>query len=91
MTVREMATVRKVHAQNLISILNRSQIHRHVCLRTAMWLHVSVLCPEYLFSSIDRSLLDDVRPLAPAVVTLLWVTFGILVRENRAGRFESRS
>src|SRR2546421_12072680 len=64
MTVGEMATMRKVHAQNLIAILNRSQIHGHVCLRTAMRLHVGVLRPEYLFGSIDRSLLDDIRPLA---------------------------
>jgi hypothetical protein len=70
MTVREMAAVRKIHSQNLIAILNRREIDRHVCLRAAVRLHVGVLGAEQLFRAIDRGLLDDVSPLTAAVVTL---------------------
>src|SRR5262249_7891416 len=36
MTVRQMTTVRQVHSQNLIAILDRREIHGHVRLRAAV-------------------------------------------------------
>src|SRR6185437_8143107 len=39
MTVRQMTTMRQIHSQNLIAILDRRQIHRHVRLRAAVWLY----------------------------------------------------
>ena len=56
MAVREMATVRKIHSQNLIAILNRSEIDSHVCLGAAVWLHVRMLGSEQFFCAIDRLL-----------------------------------
>ena len=82
MTVCEMAAVRKVHTQNLIAILNRGEIDRHVCLGAAVRLNVGVIGAKDLFRAIDCRLFDDVGPLAAAVVTLLRITFRVLVRED---------
>ena len=46
MTVRQVAAVRKVHSQNLIAILDRGEIDRHVCLRAAVRLNVGMLGAE---------------------------------------------
>src|SRR5687768_17360685 len=40
MTVREVASVGQTHTENLIAILNRREIDRHVCLRATVRLHV---------------------------------------------------
>ena len=88
MAVRQMAAVRKVHAQNLIAILNRGEVDGHVCLRAAVWLHVGVLSAKQFLGAIDRRLLHHVSPFAAAVVTLLRIAFSILVGEDRAGGFE---
>ena len=88
MTVSEMAAMRKIHAQNLIAVLNRRQVNGHVCLGAAVWLHVGVLSAEYFFRAIDRRLLDHIGPFAAAVVTLLRIAFGVLVCEHRTHCFE---
>ena len=82
MAVRQMAAVREIHSQNLIAILNRREIDRHVCLRAAVRLHVGVIGAEQFLRAIDRRLLDDVGPFAAAVVTLARIAFGVLVRED---------
>ena len=82
MTVRQVAAVRKIHSQNLIAILDRREINRHVCLRAAVWLHVRVIGAKQFFRTIDRGLLDDVGPFTTAVVTFAGITFGVLVREH---------
>ncbi len=88
MAMREMAAVRKVHTQNLIAILNRGKIDRHVCLSAAMRLHVGMIGAKNFFRAINRGLLDHVSPFAAAVVTLLRIAFGILVGEDRTGSFK---
>ncbi len=65
----QMAAVREIHSQNLIAILDRSEIDRHIRLRAAVWLHVRVIGAKQLLRAIDRRLLDDVGPLAAAVIT----------------------
>ncbi len=49
-----------------------------------MWLNVSVASTEQFFSTVDRQLLDYVDVFAATVVTLAWVTFGVLVSQLRA-------
>jgi hypothetical protein len=49
---------------------------------------VGMFGAEYLLRTIDCCLLNYVSPLAAAVVTLLRITLGILVCEDRAGSFE---
>src|SRR5213594_3271702 len=79
-----MAAVRKIYAENRVSVLNRSKIDRHVCLRATVWLHVSMIGFEKFFGAIDRGLFDDVGPFATAVITFAGIAFGILVREDGA-------
>src|ERR1043166_856646 len=59
MTVRQMAAVREIHAEDLIAVLNRSQVNRHIRLRPAVRLYVRVVCTKQLFRTIDRRLLDN--------------------------------
>src|SRR5436190_3503472 len=83
-----MTPMRKIHAQDLIAVLNRREIDRHISLRTAVWLHVGVVCTKQLFRTVDRSLLDYVSPFTPAVVTFTRIAFCILVCEHRASSLE---
>jgi hypothetical protein len=82
MAVRQVTAVREIHAENLVAILNRREIHGHVCLRAAVRLHVRVIRAKQFFRAIDRRLLDDVGPFATAVVTLARITFGVLICKN---------
>jgi hypothetical protein len=82
MTVRQMPAMREIHSQNLIAILDRRQIHGHVCLRTAVRLNVRVVSAKQLLRAIYRRLLDDVCPFTPAVVTFPGISFRVLVRKH---------
>src|SRR5687768_2846497 len=42
MAVRQVTTVRKVHAQDLIAVLDSREVDSHVCLRAAVRLNVGV-------------------------------------------------
>src|SRR5215213_9072929 len=88
MAVREMAAVRKVHSQDLIAILDRREIDRHICLRATVRLKVSVVGAKQLFRAIDSGLLNDVSPFTPAVITFTRIAFGVLVCEHRSRGFE---
>ena len=83
-----MAAVRKIHPEDLIAVLNRREIHGHVRLRAAVWLHVRVIGPEQFLRAIDRGLLDHISPFTAAVVTFTGIAFGILVSEDRTHGFE---
>src|SRR5215208_4784061 len=88
MSVREMAAVRKVHSQDLIAILDRREIDRHICLSATVRLNVGVLGAKQLFRTIDSGLLDDVSPFTPTVITFTRIAFGVLVCEHRSCGFE---
>src|SRR4026208_701595 len=47
-----------------------------------------MLCAKQLFRAVNRGLLDNVSPLAAAIVALLWITFGVLVGEDGASGFQ---
>src|SRR5437867_3801092 len=88
MTMSQVAAVGKIHAENLITILYRSQVNRHVCLCAAVWLDVGVVGAEEFLGSIDCLLLNDISPFATAVVALAWIAFSILVCKYGSGSFE---
>ena len=89
MAVRQVAAMREVHAENRVARLQYRGIGSLVRLRTGMRLHVGVLGAEELFRAIASEILDDVDELATAVVALAGIAFGVLVRENAAGRFQN--
>jgi hypothetical protein len=55
-----------------------------------VWLDVGVLGPEEGLGAVYCKLLRHVDPLAAAVVALTRESFGVLVRQDRAGGFEDR-
>ena len=88
MPVRQMAAVREIHSQDLIAVLKRRHQHSHVRLSSGMRLNIRVLSSEHLFRPVDRGLFDNICEFASAVITLARITFGILVRKNRAHRLQ---
>src|ERR1051326_2729008 len=89
MAVRQMSAVREVHTEDLIAVLNRSKVNRHVRLRAAVRLYVGMVGAKQLFRTIDRSLLDNVSPFTPTVVTFARITLGILIRDRKSTRLNS--
>src|SRR4030095_8662388 len=88
MSMSQVPPVRKVHAENLIAILNSRQVDRHICLRATMRLYVRMISRKEFFGAIDCCLLNYVTPLAAAVVAFLWIALGILIRKNGAHSLE---
>src|ERR1041385_5623632 len=76
MTVRQMAAVREIHAEDLIPVLNRSEVNRHIRLRAAVRLYVRGVHNIHLFRTINRRLLNTFSPPTPAIVTLTRITLG---------------
>ncbi len=82
-SMRQMATIRQAHTEQRVTGLHHRQISGGVGLRARVRLHVGVICAEHGLGSVDRQLLGNVDVLAPAVVALARVTFGVLVRQYR--------
>src|SRR6185503_14462881 len=88
MSVGEMTAVRQVHSEYLIAVLERGHQHSHIRLRTRMRLHVCMLRAKHLLRAINGRLLDNVRKLASAVITLARITLSILIRKDCAHRLQ---
>src|SRR6185369_9350500 len=82
MSVRKVTAVRQVHSQDLIAILDRGEINRHVRLRATVRLHIRMIGAKQLLRAIYRGLLDHVGPLTPAVVTLPRITLSVFICEH---------
>src|SRR6266496_1956536 len=70
MSVGQVTTMRKVHAQHGVPRLERGHVDGHVCGSTRMGLHVGVFRAKQFFGAVDGQLLDLVGELAAAVITL---------------------
>ena len=90
MSVRQMAAVRQVHAEDRVARLQQREVHRHVGLRPGVRLHVRVLGAEQLLRARDRQRFGDVDELAAAVVALARISFRVLVREDGSLRLHHR-
>ena len=88
MSVREVAAVGEVHAEDGVAGLEQREVHGHVRLRAGVRLHVGVLGAEELLGALDRQRLGHVDELAAAVVALARVAFGVLVGQHRSGGLE---
>ena len=86
--VREMTAVVEAHAEDGVARLDQREIGRGVGLRARVRLHVGVVGAEEFLGAVDGELLGDVDELATAVITLARITFGVLVGEYRALRFQ---
>ena len=91
MTVREVASVRKIHAEDGVARFQDGQIHRHVCLAARMRLNIDVFGAEEFFGPVDCEVFDDIDELTPTIVPVPRVSLGILVREYGSYCFEHRA
>ena len=88
--VRQVASVREVHAEDRVAVIERGQIDGHVGLRPRVRLDVDMLAAEDLPRALFGQVFGHVDILAAAVVTLAGIAFGILIRQYRPDRFEHR-
>ena len=88
MAVRQMPAMRQIHSQDGIAGLQHRRIRRLICLRSGMRLHIGMLSAEKFLGPIASQIFDDVRELAPAVITLPRITFCVFIREDTAGSFQ---
>src|SRR6267142_3740826 len=89
MTVSQVAAVRKIHAKNGVSRLERRHVDGHVGGSAGVCLNVGVLRAEKFLGAIDGQLFDLVGVFAAAVVALAGVALGVLIRKDRAHGFEA--
>ena len=83
-SVGKMAAVGKIHAQHLITGLKQREVYREVGAGAAVGLYVGVLRAEKLAGAVPRDILHHVHIFAAAVVTLVWIPFGIFIRKMAA-------
>ena len=78
-SVAEVSAVAEVHAHEFVSSLEASHEYGHVCLCTAMRLHVDPFCAEEFFCTFTCEVLDIVYHLASAIVTVGRIAFCVFV------------
>ena len=88
MPVRQMSAMRQIQPQNRIARLQNRSVRFHVRLRSGVGLHIGVLRAKQFLRPVPRQVLDNIRKLAAAVITLAGISFGILIREHRAGSLQ---
>ncbi len=88
MTMREVSAMREVQSQNGVARLDDRGIGGHVGRRSRVRLHVGVLGAEELLGAVARQVLHHVGEFASAVIPFAGIAFGVLVGEDRAGRFQ---
>ena len=86
--VGEVPAVRQAHAEEGVAGLEHGEVDGHVGAGAAVGLDVGVLGAEDHPGTLDGEPLADVDPLAPAVVALAGIAFGVLVGEDGALGFE---
>jgi hypothetical protein len=88
MTMCQVATVGKIHAENYVVLLEGGHIDSYIGGCAGMGLHVGVFRSKEFLGAIDGQLLDFVGVFAAAIVALAWITFGVLIREDGPHGFE---
>ena len=88
--MRQMPAIREVQPQDRIARAQQRHVRRRIGLRPRMRLHVDMIGPKQPLRPVPRQVLDDVRKLAPTVVPLARIPFGILVRKHRTRGLEHR-
>ena len=88
MAVRQVTAMCQVEAQDGVARLDQRHVRGGVRLRAGVRLHVDVVGSEQLLGTIAGHVLDHVGNLAPTVVTLAGIAFGVLVRKHRSHRLE---
>ena len=77
----------KAEPKNGVTRFDESEIHRHVCACTGVWLHVGVICTKQLLHTVNCNCFNFVDNCVASVITLARVTLCVLVGEHRSGCF----
>src|ERR1041385_9444634 len=85
MTVCEMAAMRKIHAENRVSGLQYSQVHRHIGLAPGVRLHVDMIGSKKLLCAINRQVFYDIHELSASVIPAAGISFRLTVCEDGPG------
>src|SRR6478735_2994028 len=88
MSMSQMSSMREVHAQDLVAVVERCHKHGHVRLRPAVRLYIRMLSPEKLFGAFNGRILYDICEFAATVVALAGITLGVLIRECSSHRLQ---
>jgi hypothetical protein len=88
MSVRQVATVREIEAENRVAGLQHCRVGRGVGLGARVRLHIDVLAAEELARAVAGQVLDDVGILATAVIAASGVALCVFIGEDRTGRLQ---
>ena len=80
--MRQMAAMRKVHAEYRVARLQNGGIRSLVRLRSRVWLHVDIFCTKELLCAFASEAFDHIRVFATPVIALPWISFGVFISEN---------
>ena len=86
--VRQVAAGREIEAHEGVARLQQRQKHRLVHLAAGVRLHVREIAAEQLLGPLDRQRFGDIDVLAAAIVAGARITLRVLVRHDRALRFQ---
>ncbi len=86
--VGEVAAMRKIHSQDRVAWIQDTGIRGLIGLRARVRLDVGVLSLEQLPGTGASQIFDHIGVLASAAVASAGIAFGVLVREDAAGRFK---
>ena len=87
--VSQVTAVCEVHGEEGVAWFQHGEVDGHVGLRTGVGLDVGVFGSEEAAGAIAGEVFDDVNVFASAIVTATGESFGVFVREDRAGRFHN--
>ena len=88
--MREMPSMREIHAHDSVTRLDKREVGSHVCLASGMRLDIDITGSEKFHRTVLGQLFGHVNKLATAIVTFAWVSFCIFVGQNRTLCFAHR-
>ena len=90
-TMRQMASMRQIHPQYLVTRLQHTEINRRIRLRARVRLHVGELRPKQLTGPVDRELLHLVHFLTATIPALPRVALCVFIGQTRSLRRHHRT
>src|SRR5262249_15237405 len=86
--VREMPASREAHAENGVIGLDQCEEYGLVCLAPQLGWNIAEGAVKQPPRALDSKLLRDFDKLTAAVIAAAWITFSVLVGQNRTLGFE---
>ena len=87
-SVTEVTSMAEVQPHERVPRLETSHENRHVSLRSAMRLHIHVLCVIELFQSVASDIFGYIYNLATSVITVTRVSLRVFIGQDATHRFQ---